>query len=30
MHGAKDVPVGTLHNIVIRQAGLSTDEFNAL
>lgn len=27
MHG-KDIPVGTLHNIVVRQAGLSADEFN--
>ncbi|MDO8408297.1 MAG: type II toxin-antitoxin system HicA family toxin [bacterium] len=29
-HGAKDIPVGTLHNIVVRQAGLSVDEFNEL
>ena len=30
MHGSKDIPVGTLYNIVIRQAGLSVDEFNRL
>jgi predicted RNA binding protein YcfA (HicA-like mRNA interferase family) len=30
MHRAKDVPIGTLYNIVVRQAGLSADEFNNL
>ena len=30
MHGAKDIPTGTLYNIVVRQAGLSTEEFNHL
>ncbi len=30
MHGSKDVPIGTLYNIVIRQAGLSIEEFNNL
>ena len=30
VHGSKDVPVGTLYNIVVRQAGLSVDEFNNL
>ena len=30
MHGSKDVPVGTLYNIVVRQAGLSVEEFNSL
>ena len=29
MHG-KDVPIGTLYNIVIRQAGLSVSKFNDL
>ncbi|MEI8062258.1 MAG: type II toxin-antitoxin system HicA family toxin [bacterium] len=29
-HGSKDIPIGTLYNIVIRQAGLTVDEFNAL
>ncbi len=29
MHG-KDIPVGTLHTIVVRQAGLSADEFNKI
>jgi predicted RNA binding protein YcfA (HicA-like mRNA interferase family) len=28
--GSGDVPVGTLYNIVVRQAGLSAEEFNAL
>lgn len=27
MHGAKDIPVGTLHNIVIHQAQLTVEEF---
>ncbi len=30
IHGSKDIPVGTLYNIVVRQAGLSVDEFNNL
>lgn len=30
MHGSKDIPIGTLYNIVVRQAGLSVDEFNNL
>jgi predicted RNA binding protein YcfA (HicA-like mRNA interferase family) len=25
IHGSKDIPVGTLHNIVVRQAGLSIE-----
>ena len=29
-HGSKDIPIGTLYNIVVRQAGLSVDEFNNL
>ena len=29
-HGSKDIPVGTLYNIIVRQAGLSIDEFNDL
>jgi len=29
MHG-KDIPIGTLRNIVIHQAGLTVEEFNAL
>ncbi len=29
VHG-KDIPIGTLCNIVINQAGLSADEFNDL
>lgn len=28
--GAKDLPVGTLYNIVIHQAGLTAKEFNKL
>ena len=28
--GAKDVPIGTLYNIVIRQAGLTAEKFNKL
>lgn len=27
MHGSQDIPIGTLHNIVVRQAGLSVEEF---
>ncbi len=30
IHGSKDIPIGTLYNIVIRQAGLSIEEFNDL
>lgn len=30
IHGSRDIPVGTLHNIVVNQAGLSVDEFNNL
>ncbi len=29
-HGSKDIPIGTLYNIVVRQAGLSVEEFNNL
>ena len=30
MHSAKHIPIGTLYNIVVRQAGLSIEEFNKL
>ena len=30
VHGSKDIPIGTLYNIVVRQAGLSVEEFNNL
>lgn len=30
IHGSKDIPIGTLHNIVVKQAGLSAEEFNNL
>ena len=30
VHGSKDIPVGTLYNIVIKQAGLSVEEFYKL
>ncbi len=30
VHGSKDIPIGTLYNIVVRQAGLSVNEFNDL
>jgi predicted RNA binding protein YcfA (HicA-like mRNA interferase family) len=30
IHGSKDIPIGTLYNIVVRQAGLSVEEFNNL
>jgi predicted RNA binding protein YcfA (HicA-like mRNA interferase family) len=30
IHGSKDIPLGTTYNIVVRQAGLSVDEFNKL
>ena len=29
-HGAKDIPIGTLYSIGVRQAGLSIDKFNNL
>ena len=29
-HGSQDIPIGTLYNIVVRQAGSSIDEFNNL
>jgi len=27
MHGSKEIPLGTLYNIVVRQAGMTVDEF---
>ncbi|MBU6431566.1 MAG: type II toxin-antitoxin system HicA family toxin [Patescibacteria group bacterium] len=30
VHGSKDIPVGTLYNIVVKQAGLLVEEFNNL
>ncbi|MCF7834023.1 MAG: type II toxin-antitoxin system HicA family toxin [Candidatus Pacebacteria bacterium] len=30
IHGSKDIPIGTLYNIVVKQAGLSIEEFNNL
>ncbi len=30
VHGSKDIPLGTLYNIVVRQAGLSIEEFQDL
>lgn len=30
MHGSKDIPIGTLYNIVVKQAGLPAEEFNSL
>jgi len=30
IHSSKEIPVGTLYNIVVRQAGLSVEEFNHL
>jgi len=30
VHGSKDIPIGTLYAIVVRQAGLTVDEFNGL
>ena len=30
VHGARDIPVSTLYNIVVRQAGLSVEGFNKL
>ena len=29
-HGSKNIPIGTLYNIVVRQAGLSVEKFNDL
>ena len=30
VHGSKDVPIGTLYNIVVKQAGINIDLFNKL
>lgn len=30
IHGSKDISTGTLYNIVVKQAGLSVEEFNNL
>ena len=30
IHGSKDIPIGTLYNIIVKQAGLTVDEFNEL
>ena len=30
IHGSKEIPIGTLYNIVVRQAGLSVEGFNSL
>jgi predicted RNA binding protein YcfA (HicA-like mRNA interferase family) len=30
VHGSKDIPIGTLYNIIVRQAGFSIEEFNNL
>jgi len=30
VHGSKEIPIGTLYNIVVRQAGLIVEEFNNL
>ena len=30
IHGSKEVPIGTLYNIVVRQAELSMEKFNRL
>ncbi len=30
IHGSKDIPIGTLYNIVVKQAGISVDEFNRI
>ena len=27
IHGSKDIPSGTLYNIIVRQAGLTVDQF---
>jgi len=29
-HGSRDISIGTLYSIVVRQAGLSIEEFNTL
>ncbi len=29
-HGSKDIPIGTLYNIVVRQAGISVEDFNKM
>jgi len=29
-HGSKDIPIGTLYNIVVRQSGLAVETFNKL
>lgn len=30
IHGSKDIPIGTLYNIVVKQAELSIEEFQNL
>ncbi len=30
IHSSKEIPTGTLYNIVVKQAGLSIEEFNNL
>lgn len=30
VHGSRDIPVGTLYNIVVKQAGFSVEEFQHL
>ncbi len=30
LHGSKDIPIGTLYNIILKQAGISAEEFNNL
>ena len=30
MHSSKDIPIGTLYNIVVKQAKMSVEEFNNL
>jgi predicted RNA binding protein YcfA (HicA-like mRNA interferase family) len=30
IHGSKDIPIGTLYNIVVKQAGFSAEEFQDL
>ncbi|MFA5831527.1 MAG: type II toxin-antitoxin system HicA family toxin [Candidatus Paceibacterota bacterium] len=27
VHGTKDIPAGTLYNIIVRQAGMTIDDF---
>ena len=29
-HGSKEIPIGTLYNIIVHQAGLSVEKFNNL